>query len=134
MIYQLWWPYPIPLIIYPSNQFSILSSLSHPFTTHFTVSFQFFVCFLLSYSQPHVFSSICYNSKSHPLCNYDAISLLKTNLLCNPPLGSPLEVKKTFLSHSPKPFINFYYHDFHYSFAIHLPFLYVYIYFYLSLS
>ncbi len=54
--------------------------------------------------------------------------IIKTNLLCNPPLGSPVEVKKTFLSHSSKPFINFYYHDFHYSFAIHLPFLFVYIY------
>jgi hypothetical protein len=60
--------------------------------------------------------------------------IIKTNLLCNPTtkvtIRSPLEVKKnvTFLSHSPKPFINFYYHVFHYSFAIHLPFLYVYIY------
>ena len=119
MIYQQW-SYSIPTS-YSLNHLSI-KSIFVPFSHTLLqpilpfLSNSLFAFFFLSYSQPHVFSSICCNSKSRPLCPYDAISLLKTNLLCNPPLGSPVEVKKTFLSHSPKPFINFYYSPYIYHF------------------
>ncbi len=62
MIYQQWWSYPIPLTIHPSNQFS------SPFLSH--ALFLPILCLLSSsssYSQPHVFSSICCNSKYRPL-------------------------------------------------------------------
>jgi hypothetical protein len=106
MIYQKWCYYPIPLTIYPSiHLINSRPLLQRPFTTHFTFSFQFFENFRKDFT-------------------------IKTNLLCNLTklaIRIATFVVKNFF-HSPNPFINFHYHDFHYSFAIHLPFLYVYIY------
>ena len=136
------WSYPIHLTIFPSN----IPSNSRPLlATPFYNPFYLFLpilCLLSSYpilnhmySQPYVSSIL--NLVLSVLTtneNFRKVFTFKTNLLCNPTtkvtIRSPLEVKKnvTFLSHSPKPFINFYYHVFHYSSAIHLPFLYVYIY------
>ncbi len=122
MIYQQW-SYPIPLTIYPSNQ------LSSPSPTPLYNPFYLFLptlCLLSSpILKPHVFSSIYYNSKYRPLSvlttneNFRKVFTIKTNLLCNPTMVT---------MRSKKPFIHFYYHYFHYSFAKHLPFLYVYIY------
>ena len=139
MIYQQWCYYFIHLTIFPSNQFSspsnhtLLQSILHFPLILFLLSSSPFLnqMYSLTYVSS-ILNLVLYVLTTNQ--NFRKVFTFKTNLLCNPTtkvtIRSPLEVKKnvTFLSHSPKPFINFYYHVFHYSSAIHLPFLYVYIY------